>query len=255
MATPAFVSFIMNEDTSLQSVKNDSSLVISFKHAVFFKEMEVFTNNPIREHHPFVFAKEIDKSSVSLYKYMTRGTIIDSVTIDWFQFNEKTKKNEIYMQHILERVKISSIALSMPNIRNMQFERNVHLEEISLRYDKITWFCPNGYIRFTDQWNFSLFIHSMKQSEKEEMHKLLQKDALTDDFADWFEERKIQKKIAPKKNIKILFQAKDGSALKGVSIKIATGESFVSDESGNISIDNYSGASDTVEIVSIELAS
>ena len=146
----------------------------------------------------------------------------------------------------------------MPNTRDKQFERNVHMQEVTLRYDKITWFYPNGYIRFTDQWNFSLSFHSIKDSEKKEMYALLQKDALTDDFADWLEERKTQKTMAvketPKKSTKFIFKAKDGTALKGVTIKLATGETFVSDNTGMITIDNYTGSSDKIDIVSMELA-
>jgi len=203
MATPAYVSFVVNskalKGSSIQNGKDGSSLVISFKHAVFFKELELFTNNPIREHHPLSFLKELDSSSVTLYQYMTRGTIMDSVTIDWYQVNEKTKKDEIYLQHILERVKISSIGLSMPNIKDRQFECNVHMEEVTLRYDKITWFCPNGYIRYTDRWNFSLAFYSGKEAG---LNAILEKDALTDEFADWFEQRNAKKtavKEIPKK--------------------------------------------------------
>lgn len=258
MATPAYVSFIVNGNalkaSSVQEGKDGSSLVISFKHAVFFKELELFTNNPIREHHPLSFYKELDSSSVTLYQHMTRGTIMDSVTIDWYKINEKTKKDEIYLQHILERVKISSIGLSMPNIKDRQFERNVHMEEVTLRYDKITWFYPNGYIRFTDRWNFSLAFYSTKDSE---LNTLLEKDALTDEFADWFEERNAQKTAARKitrKPTTFVFKAKDGTVLKGVTIKLASGESFVSDKTGTIVIENYKGSSDKIDIVSIELA-
>ena len=75
-----------------KAVKRAHHWYYAFKHAVFFKEFEIFTNNPVREHHPFIFAKELDSTSVTLYQYMTRGTIMDSVTIDWYWFNEKTPK-------------------------------------------------------------------------------------------------------------------------------------------------------------------
>lgn len=258
MATPAYVSFMVNskalKGSSLQDGKDGSSLVISFKHAVFFKELELFTNNPIREHLPLSFYKELDSTSVTLYQHMTHGSIMDSVTIDWYRFDEKTQKDEIYLQHILERVKISSIGMVMPNIKDRQFERNVHMEEVTLRYDKITWFCPNGYLRFTDRWNFSLGFHSRKESE---MDAILEGSALTDDFADWLEERNAQKAAVrkiPKKTTTFVFKTKDGTALKGVTIKLASGESFVSDKTGTVIIENYKSPSDKIDIVSIELA-
>jgi len=64
MVTPAYISFVVNskalKGSPIQNGKDGSSLVISFKHAVFFKELELFTNNPIREHHPLTFAKQLD---------------------------------------------------------------------------------------------------------------------------------------------------------------------------------------------------
>jgi type VI secretion system secreted protein Hcp len=52
----------------------------------------------------------------------------------------------------LEDVKITSIAPTMHNVKDLDKERYPHLETVSLRYKKITWTYVDGNIEFADSW-------------------------------------------------------------------------------------------------------
>jgi type VI secretion system secreted protein Hcp len=252
MATPAYVRFYLGDEplneSSFQSGKNGSSLVIAFKHAVLFSGYELYTMNPLREHQPFVLTKIIDKSSVVLYEYMTSGKPFDKIVVDWYQFNPKSQKDEIYFQHTLEKAKIVSIVVTMPNVKDRQFDTNVHAEEISLRYDSIKWFCPEGYIESSDIWAYSLALRGIKKKKWKEVAQ--EAENVGDDFADWFTE---QNKPKPKKVFKVhVVDPKDVGFAK-VKVKLKTGDEYFTDDSGNITIEKDAAAPDTIEIVEITI--
>jgi len=252
MATPAYIKYYLGDEplneSSFQSEKKGSSLVIAFKHAVLFSGYELYTMNPLREHQPFVFTKIIDKSSVVLYEYMTSGKPIDKIVVDWYQFNPKTQKDEIYFQHTLEKAKIVSIVVTMPNVKDQQFDTNVHAEEVSLRYDSIKWFCPEGYIESSDIWAYSLALRGIKKKKWKEVAQ--ETENVGDDFADWFAE---QNKPKPKKLFKIhIVDPKDVEFAK-VKVKLKTGDEYFTDDSGDITIEKDATAPDTIEIVEITI--
>lgn len=251
MASPAYVSFMTEgkpiEGSVVQPGKQGTSLVIAFKHAVLFTGTELFTGNPVREHKPVLLIKELDKSSITLYQLLTRGAFIEKATIDWYRFNEKSKKDEIYFQHILEKVKITSIRLIMPHIKNPQFERNVHMEEVALRYDRIAWVYPEGNIRYTDRWLYAFLLGGMNKSEQKEWDALMGKEAATDDFADWLDERKKEKQV-----VKIHLVDSNNNILAEVKITLDNGDEYDTDANGDVKIELKDDQED-VTVTKIEL--
>jgi type VI secretion system secreted protein Hcp len=252
MATPAYITYYLDDEplneSSFQSGKKGSSLVIAFKHAVLFSGYEIYTMNPLREHQPFIFTKIVDKSSVVLYQYMTNGKSINKIVVDWYQYNPKSKKDEIYFQHTLEKAKIVSIKISMPNVKDIQYDTNVHAEEVALRYDSIKWFCPDGYIESSDIWAYSLALRGLKKKKwKEETHETVNAG---DDFADWFAE---QNKPKAKKIFKVHIVDPEEVGFAKVKVKLKTGDEYFTDDSGNITIEKDATAPDTIDIVEITL--
>lgn len=91
-----------------------------------------------RIHTPFVFTKEIDVSSPYLYKAVTTGQTLKSAEFKWYKINDAGQEVE-YFNTTLENVKLVKVAPRMHDIKDSSFEKHNHLEQIELRYEKITW--------------------------------------------------------------------------------------------------------------------
>ncbi|HCL5312588.1 TPA: Hcp family type VI secretion system effector, partial [Salmonella enterica] len=105
-----------------------------------------------RIHTPFVFTKEIDVSSPYLYKAVTTGQTLKSAEFKWYKINDAGQEVE-YFNTTLENVKLVKVAPRMHDIKDSSFEKHNHLEQIELRYEKITWTYKDGNIIHSDSWN------------------------------------------------------------------------------------------------------
>ena len=103
-----------------------------------------------RKHEAFKIVKEYDKSSPLIYKAVCEGSTFDNVRVDWFKIDNEGAEI-MYFQHVLELVKVCSVRPFMYNVKDKQFERFVHMEEVSLRYQKIYWKTEGGIEHF-DSW-------------------------------------------------------------------------------------------------------
>lgn len=54
---------------------------------------------------------------------------------------------------MMDTVKVVSIKPVMYNIKDAAKERYNHLEEVEVRYEKITWTYKDGNIIHSDSWN------------------------------------------------------------------------------------------------------
>ncbi|MGY1047340.1 Hcp family type VI secretion system effector [Klebsiella pneumoniae] len=91
-----------------------------------------------RIHTPFLFTKEIDSSSPYLYKAVTTGQTLKSAEFKWYRINDAGQEVE-YFNTKLENVKVVKVNPLMHDIKNPAYEKHNHLEQIELRYEKITW--------------------------------------------------------------------------------------------------------------------
>lgn len=105
-----------------------------------------------RMHSALVFEKEFDSSSPYLYKAVAKGQTLKSAEFKWYKINDAGQEVE-YFNMFLENVKVVSICPVMHDVKNPAMEKHNHLENISLRYEKITWRHCDGNIIFADSWN------------------------------------------------------------------------------------------------------
>ncbi len=105
-----------------------------------------------RIHTPFLFTKEIDSSSPYLYKAVTTGQTLKSAEFKWYRINDAGQEVE-YFNTKLENVKVVKVNPLMHDIKNPAYEKHNHLEQIELRYEKITWTYKDGNIIHSDSWN------------------------------------------------------------------------------------------------------
>ncbi len=105
-----------------------------------------------RVHSALVFEKEFDSSSPYLYKAVAKGQTLKSAEFKWYKINDAGQEVECFNMY-LENVKVVSICPVMHDVKNPAMEKHNHLENISLRYEKITWRHCDGNIIFADSWN------------------------------------------------------------------------------------------------------
>lgn len=105
-----------------------------------------------RIHTPFLFTKEIDSSSPYLYKAVTTGQTLKSAEFKWYRINDAGREVE-YFNTKLENVKLVKVNPKMHDIKDPAFEKHNHLEQIELRYEKITWTYKDGNIIHSDSRN------------------------------------------------------------------------------------------------------
>lgn len=105
-----------------------------------------------RKHEPFKVTKSFDSSSPYLYKACSNGQTLKELELRWYRIDDTGTERE-YFRHRLEDVKITSVSPVMHNVKDIDKERYPHLEEVSMRYGRITWTYVDGNIEFTDSWN------------------------------------------------------------------------------------------------------
>jgi type VI secretion system secreted protein Hcp len=105
-----------------------------------------------RKHEALTIVKAYDASSPYLYKAVCQGETFQSVELKWYSINDKGEEKE-YFNHKLEGVKICSVKPIMYNCKDATKERYVHLEEVSMRYLKITWKYLEGNLQASDAWS------------------------------------------------------------------------------------------------------
>lgn len=107
-----------------------------------------------RIHAPIAFTKEVDASSSYLYKAVTTGQTLKSAEFKSYKVDESGDE-VVYFITTLENVKVVKVAPKMHDVKDMSKEKYVHLEQVELRYEKITWDFKDGNIKHTDSWDKS----------------------------------------------------------------------------------------------------
>jgi len=105
-----------------------------------------------RVHTPFQFSKEIDASSPYFYRAVATGLTLKSAEFKWYRINDDGQEVE-YFNTILEKVKVVKVAQKMHDVKDPSKEKHNHLEEIELRYEKITWTYKDGNVTYSDSWS------------------------------------------------------------------------------------------------------
>ena len=104
-----------------------------------------------RIHEPFMFTKEVDASSPYLYKAVTSGQTLKSAEFKWYRYDDAGQEAE-YFTTTLDKVRVVKVSSKMRDIKNPDNEKYNHMEEVELRYEKITWAYKDGNIVHSDAW-------------------------------------------------------------------------------------------------------
>lgn len=101
-----------------------------------------------RVHSPLNLHKEFDAATPVLYRAMCEGRTLKKAELKMYRILDQGVESE-YFNMIMENVKITSIS---PLLHPTGLT-STHLEDIQLRYEKITWKHCEGNILYTDEWN------------------------------------------------------------------------------------------------------
>lgn len=105
-----------------------------------------------RIHTPFVFTKEIDRSSPLLYKAVNTGQTLVTAEFKFYRIDDAGNETE-YFSIIMTNVKVVKLASKMYDIKDPSKEKHNHLEEVELRYEEIEWSFADGNLNYKDSWN------------------------------------------------------------------------------------------------------
>ena len=74
------------------------------------------------------------------------------LTLGGYRIDDAGKEKE-YFNTKLDNVKIVAVKPKMLDIKNPDYEKHNHLEDVELRYETITWSYKDGNIMHKDTWN------------------------------------------------------------------------------------------------------
>jgi type VI secretion system secreted protein Hcp len=153
MAIPAYM-FIDKIPGSVNVAGRENSIeVLEFNHRVYLPtDRDTGAITGTRKHDDLIIHKAFDKSSPLLFKKVCTGETIAKINIKWFDITDQGEE-KAYFEHTLQNCKIASVRSYMHNVKDKSKELYVHMEEITIRYAKITWNYLDGNLQHTDEWN------------------------------------------------------------------------------------------------------
>lgn len=139
---------------SVNVQKREGSIeVVAFDHSLYIPtDNNTGKLTGTRIHKPIIFRKEVDASTPYLYKAVTSGQTLKTAEFKWYRINDAGQEVE-YFNTKLETVKLVRVSPLMYDIKDPSKEKHNHLEEVELRYEKITWTYKDGNIIHSDSWN------------------------------------------------------------------------------------------------------
>jgi len=132
--------------------REGSSEVMEFDHQVYIPTDTASSKlTGGRVHQPLKVVKSFDSASPMLYQACCTGELLSEVVVRWYQIDPTGAEKE-YFTHTLKDAKVAAVRAFMPNTKDPDKERYVHLEEVSLTYEVITWTHKDGNIEAKDSW-------------------------------------------------------------------------------------------------------
>ena len=158
MAIPAYLWLQDEQGNSVNGSVNvtgreGSIELLEFDHSIYIPtDNDTGELTGTRKHGAIRMVKAFDASSPYLFKACCNGQKLKSATIRWYKIDDTGQEVEYY-QHTLEGVKINSFSPRMANTKDITLEKIPHIENVSLRYEKITHTYLDGNISHFDSWN------------------------------------------------------------------------------------------------------
>jgi type VI secretion system Hcp family effector len=103
-------------------------------------------------HSPVTVITEIDDHVPALYRSICADEDLEKVEIFWPQYKTKEHKEDIYFVHKLWPVKLRSVELFFPNVKDRKFEKYGHLAKLVFRYHWIEWAYVQGNLFYKGEW-------------------------------------------------------------------------------------------------------
>lgn len=140
--------------------RKDSIGVIAVSHEIFSpRDPQSGLAAGKRMHKPFVFTKELDKSTPVLYKILVNNENLTEVVLKfWTAAPGGTATRPVERNHYtvkLTNANIASIKSVLPNVRDPAQVKFAEYEEIALTYQKIEWTWTDGGVTSMDSWDTS----------------------------------------------------------------------------------------------------
>ncbi|EZI31121.1 type VI secretion system tube protein TssD [Pantoea agglomerans] len=127
--------------------------ILGLNHGVMLSTDNVTgKTTAVREHASYSFDKEIDKSSLCLYRAVTSGQKLCSAEIRFYRINDAGQEVEYFIT-LMEGVTVICVGPMMYDVKSRYGEARDHLETVELIYEKITWRYADGNIVHSDSWN------------------------------------------------------------------------------------------------------
>ena len=101
-----------------------------------------------RQHKPFIFIKEVDKSTPQLYSALSSNEILTDVSLTFYRPSLKAASGTAMPWFT---IKLSNASIA--GIKSRIDDKGQVLEEVSLIYQKITWIYTDGGVTHEDSWN------------------------------------------------------------------------------------------------------
>lgn len=141
----------------IQKGREDSIGVIAVNHDIVSpRDPQSGLPTGQRMHKPWVFTKELDKSTPLLYNILcTNENITEAIFKFWTPQIKATTGVGSEVQHFtvkLTNANIASINFRMLNMRDPNLVKFVECEEVALTYEKIEWTWNDGGITSDDSW-------------------------------------------------------------------------------------------------------
>ncbi len=152
MPIPAYMTIDGVEGGCTVGGREGTIEVLEFNHEVRIPtDPDTGRLTGTRKHEAFKIVKEYDKASPLLYKAVCEGLTYKNVKVEWYKIDDEGAEI-CYFTHTLEQVKVCSVRPFMFNVKAKEYERYVHMEEVCMRYGKITWEYPDGGFMHADSW-------------------------------------------------------------------------------------------------------
>ncbi|KPA12320.1 Type VI secretion system effector, Hcp1 [Candidatus Magnetomorum sp. HK-1] len=117
----------------------DEILIHAFKHKIERpSDPNSGTLTGLAIHGPLNITKVIDKSSPLLYNALVNGETLTTCEIRCFRTNTNGEQEHFFSINLEDAI-VVEIESNMPHCQDPNMKNFIHMEEISFRYQKITW--------------------------------------------------------------------------------------------------------------------
>jgi len=105
----------------------------------------------VRQHGIMLVRAAIDLATPLMYKAVTEGNQFDEITIHFYRIDDLGVEQNYYTV-VLNRVRVTSIELDVPNVKDTSNEHLPHMVVYGLVYGALTETFVEGTIEHTDDW-------------------------------------------------------------------------------------------------------